>query len=63
MYRRDVSKGLIGGICEKNVCTTWGTNEDHIGLRPKVYNSILENLYSKTKDLNGDFNSILPINK
>ncbi len=39
-----------------------GTNKDHIGLRPKVYNSILENLYSKIKNPNGDFNSILPIN-
>ena len=42
---------------------TQGTNEDYIGSRPKVRGSILRGLYSKTKNLNGDFNGILPINR
>ena len=42
---------------------TWGTSKDHIGLRPKVRGSILGSLYSKTRNPNGDFNGILPINR
>ena len=61
IYRGNVSKGLIGGIYKGSVCITRGANEDHIGSGPKVCNSILGNLYSKTKDLNSNFNSILPI--
>ena len=63
MYRRDVSRGFIGGICEGSVCMIWGTSEDYIGLRPKVCGSILGSLYGKAKDLNGDFNSILPTDR
>ena len=63
IYGRDINRGFIGGIYKGNICITWGINEDYIGLRPKVYGSILGNLYSKTRNLNGDFNSILPINE
>ena len=42
---------------------TWGTNENHIGSRPKVRDGILGNVYSEIRNLNGDFNSILPINR
>ena len=63
IYKRDVSKGLIKGIYKGNICITQGTNKNHIGLRLKVYSSILGSLYSKTKDPNGNFNSILPINR
>jgi len=63
IYRRDISRRFVRGICKGSVCTTWGTNEDHIGSRPKVYSSILGSLYGKAKDLNGDFNGILPINR
>ena len=63
MYRGDVNRGLVRGLCKKNVCMTQGINEDYIGLKPKVYSSILKNLYSKTKNLNGNFNSILSINR
>ena len=42
---------------------TQGTNENHIGLRLKVCNSILKSLYSKTRNPNSDFNGILPINR
>ena len=63
IYRKNVSKGFVKGICEGSVCMTQSTSENHIGSRPKVYSSILGSLYSKTKDLNSDFNNILPINK
>jgi len=63
IYGRDISKGPVGGICKGSVCITQGTSKDHIGLRPKVCGSILESLYSKTKDPNGDFNGILSINR
>ena len=63
MHRKNVSRRLIGGIYEGSICMTQGTSEDHIGLRPKVCGSILGGLYSKTKDLNSNFNSILSINK
>ena len=63
MYRKDVSKGPVGNICERNVCTTRGTSENYIGLRPKVRGSILGGLYSKTREPNSDFNGILFINR
>ena len=63
MYRRDVSRESIGSICEGSVCTTWGTSENHIRLRPKVCSSILGSLYSKTRNPNSDFNGILSINR
>jgi len=63
IYKGDISKGFVRGICKGNIYITWGTNENHIKLRPKVCGSILKNLYSKTKDPNSDFNGILPINK
>src|SRR6266702_2839195 len=62
-YKRNVSKGRIGGICEGSVYITQSTNEDHIGSRPKVHNNILGSLYSKTRNPNGDFNGISPINR
>ena len=61
IYRRDVSGGLIGDLCQGGICKIQGTNENHIGLRPKVYSSILGSLYSKTRNLDGDFNSLLLI--
>ncbi len=63
MHRRDVSKGLIKGIYKGSIYITWGTNENHIGLRPKVHNSILGSLYSKAKNPNGDFNGISPTDR
>ena len=42
---------------------TWGISENHIRLKPKVCGSILGSLYNKTRDLNGDFNSISPIDR
>ncbi len=63
MYKRNVSRGLIKDICEGSICMTWGTSENHIGLRSKVYGSILGDLYSKTGNLNSDFNGILPIDR
>src|SRR6266568_3185228 len=63
MYKRNVSRRSIRGICKGSICITWSTNKNHIGLRPKVCGSILGGLYGKTRDLNSDFNSILPINK
>jgi len=63
MYRRNVNKGLVKGICEGSVYITQGTSKDYIGLRPKVYSSILGSLYNKAGNPNGDFNSISFINK
>ena len=63
IYRRDVSKGFVKDVYEGSIYTTWGTNKDYIGLRPEVCNSILGNIHSKTRDLNGDFNSILFVNR
>ena len=63
MYKRDVSRRFVRGIYKGSVCMTWGTSENHIGLRPKVCGSILGGLYSKTKNLNDDFNGISPINR
>jgi len=63
IYQRNVSRRFVKGIYKGSVCITWGTSENHIGLRSKVCGSILESLYSKTKDLNSDFNNILPINR
>jgi len=42
---------------------TQGISEDYIGLKPKVYSSILGSLYSKIKNPNSNFNNIPPINK
>jgi len=63
IYRRDVNKGFVKGICKGSVCITWGTSENYIGLRPKVRGSILGSLYGKAKKLNGDFNGILPTDR
>ena len=63
IYQRNVSKGFVGGICEKSIYIIWGTSKNHIGLRFKICGSILGNLYNKTKNPNGDFNSILFIDK
>jgi len=63
VYKRNISKGLIRGIYKGSICITQGTSEDYIRLRPKVYNNILGSLYSKIRDLNGNFNGILPIDK
>ena len=40
-----------------------GTSEDHIRLRLEIYSNILGDLYSKVKNLNGNFNGILPIDR
>ncbi len=63
IYKGNISRRFIRGIYKGSICTTWGTNENHIGLRFKVHSSILGSLYSKTKDLNGDFNGISPIDR
>ena len=63
IYGGNISKGLVRSIYKGSIYITQGTNKNHIGLRPKVYSSILGGLYSKTKDLNGNFNSILFINR
>ena len=42
---------------------TQGTSKNYIGLRPKVCNNILGDLYSKTKNPNSDFNNILSIDR
>jgi len=63
IYRGNISKGFIRSIYKGSIYMTWSTSKDHIGSRPKVYGSILGSLYSKTKDLNSNFNSILPTNR
>ena len=63
IYRGNVSRRFIKGIYKRSIYITQGTNENHIGSRPKVYDNILRGLYSKAKDLNGNFNGILSINK
>ncbi len=63
IYKGNVNRGFIGSIYEGNIYTTWGTNENYIGLRPKVYGSILADFYSKTRNPNSNFNNILLINK
>jgi len=62
IYKKNVSRGFIRGICKGNVYITQSTSENHIRSRPKVCNSILGSLYGKAKNLNGDFNGISPIN-
>ena len=62
IYKRNVSKGLIRGIYKGSIYMTQGISENHIGLRPKIYSSILGNLYSKIRNPNSDFNGILPTN-
>ena len=63
MYKRDISKGLVKDICKKSIYTTQGISKDYIGLKSKVYSSILGSLYSKVENLNSNFNGILPIDK
>ena len=63
MYRRNVSRGFIRSIYKGSVCMTWGISKDHIGLRSKVCGSILGGLYNKTRNPNGNFNSVLFINR
>ena len=63
MYRRNVNKGFIRGIYKGSIYITWGTSKNHIGLRLKVCGSILKSFYSKIRNLNGDFNGILFIDK
>ena len=63
IYRRNVNRGLIKGICKGNIYMTQSTSKDYIRLRPKVYGSILGSLYSKTRDPNSNFNSILSANR
>ena len=43
----------------KSVCKTQSTSKDYIRLGFKVCISILGMLYSKTKNINNDINSIL----
>ena len=62
IYQGNISRGFVKGIYKGSVCMIWGTNKDYIRLISKVYNSILGGLYSKTKNPNGDFNGISPIN-
>ena len=63
MYRGDISEGLVRDLYKRSIYTTQGTNENHIGLRFKVYGSILGSLYSKIGDPNSNFNSVLLINR
>ncbi len=63
MYKRDVSRRFIRGIYKGSICTTQGTSKDYIRSRPKVCGNILGNLYGKARNPNGDFNSILPIDR
>jgi len=63
IYRKNVSKGFVKGIYKGNICMTQGTNENYIRSRPKVCGSILGSLYNKTRNLNSDFNGILPANR
>ena len=63
IYKGNISRGLVKDIYEGSIYMTQGTSEDYIGLRPKVYNNILGGLYSKTKNPNSDFNSILSTNR
>ena len=63
IYRKDVSRGVVGDLYQGSVHKIQGTNENHIGLRPKIYVSILGNVYSKTKDMSSNINSIPLINK
>ena len=62
IYKGDVSRKSIKDLCQRSVYKTQGTNEDHIGLRPKVCISVLGILYSKTKNIDNDINSIPSIN-
>ena len=63
MYKRDVNRRFVRGIYEESICMTWGTNEDYIGLKPKVCGSILGSLYSKIRNLNNNFNGISPTDR
>ena len=63
IYKRNVNRGLIKGIYKGSIYIIQSTNKNHIGSGPKVHSSILKGLYSKTKNLNNDFNNILPINR
>ena len=63
IYRRDVSRRFVRGIYKGSVCIIWSTSKNYIGLRPEVCSSILGSLYSKTGNLNGDFDGILFINR
>jgi len=63
MYRGDISEGLVRDLYKRSIYTTQGTNKNYIGLRPKVHGNILESIYSKAKNPNGNLNNILPIDK
>jgi len=42
---------------------TWITRQNYIGQRPEIYSSILGNLFSRTKNLNSNINSILSVDR
>jgi len=58
IYRRDFSRKCSTNLCQRSVYITWITREDYIRQRPKICNSILENLFSGTKSLSSNINSI-----
>ena len=60
----DLKEGNKVWLLYKNFKSRWPSKKlDYIRLRSKVCDSILGSFYNKTKDLNSDFNGILPINK
>ena len=63
MHKRNVSKRFIGDLYKGSVCKTWSTSQNHIGPRFKICVSILGSIYSKTKNISNNVNSILFANK
>src|SRR6266702_1571445 len=63
MHRGDIGKGFIRNVYQGDIYKTWGNNKNHIGSRPEIYVSILGSIYSKTKDISNDVNSILSTNR
>ena len=63
IYKRNVNKGFIKNLCQRNIYKIWSTSENYIGSRPKIYISILGVLHSKTKNINNNINSIPSIDK
>ena len=59
IYRRNVSRRPIRGLCQGNIYKAQSTSKNHIGSRPEICVGILGVFYSKTKNINSNVNSIL----
>ena len=63
MYKRNLSRGCYQNLYKKSVYKTWSTKQNYIRQRSKIYNSLLESIFSGIRGLRSNINSMLSIDR